>query len=132
HRVVVFALDAIEAWLAHRGRDHEDGAHGWPSLHVPASLNHDDLVQLRRPDQKLPEAFVGPEEHRRERPGFELTDRRSRQRKVLNEIDYCLFCHDRDKDSCSKGMRDLKAGTLKKNPLGVELGGCPLFEKISE
>jgi len=132
HRVVVFALDAIEAWLAHRMRDHHDGAHAWPSLHTPASLNHADLVQLRRPDEKLPEAFVGPEEHRRERPGFELTDRRSRLRKVLSEVDYCLFCHDRDKDSCSKGMHEPKSDALKKNPLGVELAGCPLCEKISE
>ena len=52
---------------------------------------------------------------------------------VLDQVDYCIYCHDRDKDSCSKGLRDVdkatKAVTLKKNPLGISLGGCPLDEK---
>ena len=39
---------------------------------------------------------------------------------LLNNTNYCLFCHDRDKDSCSKGF-------LKNN-----LKGCPLDQKISE
>jgi hypothetical protein len=30
-------------------------------------------------------------------------------RGVLSEIHYCVLCHERDKDTCSKGMRD-KAG----------------------
>jgi NADPH-dependent glutamate synthase beta subunit-like oxidoreductase/NAD(P)H-flavin reductase len=51
---------------------------------------------------------------------------------VEHEIDYCLYCHNRDKDSCSKGLRDPKTKDIKKNPLGVKLEGCPLDEKISE
>ncbi|HXT99352.1 MAG TPA: FAD-dependent oxidoreductase, partial [Polyangia bacterium] len=51
---------------------------------------------------------------------------------VEEEINYCLYCHDRDKDSCSKGMVDAKTKTLKKNPIGVQLTGCPLDEKIGE
>ena len=47
------------------------------------------------------------------------------------EVDHCIYCHDRDRDSCSKGMRK-KDGTLRENPLGVTLTGCPLEEKISE
>ena len=53
-------------------------------------------------------------------------------REVLDEVDYCLYCHDRDKDSCSKGLRDDKTGALKPNALGIALTGCPLDEKISE
>ncbi len=64
--------------------------------------------------------------------GFELTDRRMNPRQVESEVDYCLYCHDRDKDSCSKGLRDAKTGAIKPNPLGVPLNGCPLDEKISE
>jgi NADPH-dependent glutamate synthase beta subunit-like oxidoreductase len=52
-------------------------------------------------------------------------------REVLSEIHYCVLCHERDKDSCSKGLRD-KDGKVSINPLGIELGGCPLGEKISE
>ncbi|HEY8073689.1 MAG TPA: FAD-dependent oxidoreductase, partial [Labilithrix sp.] len=130
-RVVAFALDAIEAWLANRRKDHADAAHHWPSLHVPKTLDYQALVQLRRPEPKLPELFVGPDHERRERDGFALTDRRMNPREVEQEIDYCLYCHERDKDSCSKGLRD-KDGSLKKNPIGVPLAGCPLDEKISE
>src|SRR6185295_620993 len=50
---------------------------------------------------------------------------------VLSEIHYCVLCHERDKDSCSKGLR-AKDGTIAVNPLGIVLDGCPLDEKISE
>ena len=126
------ALSAIAAWLAARRLDHDDPAHVWQSLREPKKVDHLNLVQIRRPDPKLPELFVGPEEHRRAREGFTLTDRRASQRQVQGEVDYCLYCHDRDKDSCSKGLRDAKTGALKPNPIGVELAGCPLDEKISE
>jgi NADPH-dependent glutamate synthase beta subunit-like oxidoreductase/NAD(P)H-flavin reductase len=131
-KVVSFALDAIEAWLAMRRKEHGDSAHHWPSLHVPKTLDYQNLVELRRPEPKMPELFVGHEHHRRERDGFALTDRRADPRKVEEQIDYCLYCHERDKDSCSKGLRDNKTGEVKKNPLGVGLNGCPLDEKISE
>ena len=101
-------------------------------MHVPRSLDYAHLVDIERPDPAVPELFVGPAHDRRERLGFSLTDRRMRRREVEAEIDYCLLCHDRDKDSCSKGMVDAKAGAFKKNPLGIPLTGCPLEEKISE
>ena len=44
---------------------------------------------------------------------------------------YCVLCHERDKDSCSKGIVD-KQGAVTSNPLGIPLAGCPLDEKISE
>ena len=52
-------------------------------------------------------------------------------REALREMHYCIICHPRDKDSCSKGLRE-PGGAVKKNPLGIELTGCPLKEKISE
>ena len=85
---------------------------------------------LRRPDAKVPEAMIGAHE-RRERDGFALTDRRQPLRNVQGEVDYCIYCHDRDKDSYSKGLR-AKDGSLKPNALGIPLAGCPLDEKISE
>ena len=130
--LAAYVLDAIEAWLAHRRHDHADVAHGWPSLHAPKNLDFSSLVEVVRPDPALPEMFVGPKEHRRERDGFALTDRRAGPREVEQEIDYCLYCHERDKDSCSKGLRDNKTNEVKKNPLGVLLEGCPLEERISE
>ncbi|MCC6648264.1 MAG: FAD-dependent oxidoreductase [Polyangiaceae bacterium] len=126
------ALSSIAAWLRARRASHDDRAHVLPSLREPRKLDYARLVELRRPDPKLPELFVGPEGHRRERDGFTLTDRRGSPRKVQAEVDYCLYCHDRDKDSCSKGMHDPKTGANKSNPLGVPLHGCPLHERISE
>ncbi|NIM27622.1 MAG: FAD-dependent oxidoreductase [Gammaproteobacteria bacterium] len=67
----------------------------------------------------------------RRRDGFTLTDERMGEREVWFEVDHCIYCHDRDRDSCSKGMRH-KGGELHVNPLGVTLTGCPLEEKISE
>ncbi len=130
--VAAFALDAVEAWLTARRQDHHDPARRWTSLKAPQNVDHHNLVQLRRADEQLPELFVGPAEERRRRDGFALTDRRWGVREVEGEVDYCLFCHDRDKDSCSKGLRDNKTGAIKPNPLGVDLNGCPLGEKISE
>jgi NADPH-dependent glutamate synthase beta subunit-like oxidoreductase/NAD(P)H-flavin reductase len=130
-RAVAFALDAIEAWLAARRVDPHDAAHRWTTLRIPKSLDYAHLVEMERPDAAMPELFVGPDHERRQRTGFALTDRRMRRREVEAEIDYCMLCHDREKDSCSTGMHD-KAGGYKKNPLGVPLAGCPLDEKISE
>ncbi len=130
--VASLALDAVEAWLVARLRDEHDPAHRWPSLKAPHTVDPTRLVKLRRPDPAIPELFVGPEDERRARDGFALTDRRMSARGVEQEIDYCLLCHDRDKDSCSKGLREPKTGALKKNAIGVTLAGCPLGEKISE
>lgn len=69
--------------------------------------------------------------HHRKRDGFALTDRRGPTRDITKHIDYCVICHEREKDSCSKGLHE-KDGSIKKNALGVEIKGCPLDEKISE
>jgi NADPH-dependent glutamate synthase beta subunit-like oxidoreductase/NAD(P)H-flavin reductase len=131
-RAVGFALDAIEAWLAHRRRDEHDSVRRWASMRMPKSLDYAHLVEVERPDVQVPELFVGPHHERRQRLGFSLTDRRMSARDVEQEIDYCMLCHDREKDSCSRGLPDPKTGGYKKNPLGVALAGCPLEEKISE
>ncbi len=105
---------------------------GWTSFHLPEPMNYDALVVTERLNPALPEERVGPLSRRRRRDGFELTDRRMTRREVLGQAHYCILCHDREKDSCSKGFLDEKTGTFQKNPLGIPLTGCPLDEKISE
>jgi NADPH-dependent glutamate synthase beta subunit-like oxidoreductase/NAD(P)H-flavin reductase len=125
-------LAALEGWVVARREELARRQH-WHSMHFPHTLpDAFNLVQLRRPSQTLPEEIEGPPEKRRPRDGFKLTDRRWTPTQVLDHVDYCLYCHDRDKDSCSKGLRDNKTGAIKPNALGVELNGCPLDEKISE
>jgi NADPH-dependent glutamate synthase beta subunit-like oxidoreductase/NAD(P)H-flavin reductase len=105
--------------------------HGWVSFERPQTLDFENLVQIERPDASLPEMIMGPQEHRRMRDGFKLTDARMSRKEYLREIDYCIICHPREKDSCSHGIKD-KAGVTQRNPLGIPLAGCPLEERISE
>ncbi len=104
---------------------------GWVSFVRPHNLDYEHLVQITRPDETLPEAIMGPPEHRRHRDGFQLTDPRMSRKEYLREIDYCIICHPREKDSCSHGFKD-KTGQRTRNPLGIPLAGCPLEERISE
>jgi NADPH-dependent glutamate synthase beta subunit-like oxidoreductase/NAD(P)H-flavin reductase len=126
-------LDLVERWAAvHRFVPAAQAAvPGWVSFHHAHAVDFEDLVPLRRPEPKLTNITEGPAEHRRRRDGFGLTDGRMSRREVASESDYCMYCHEREKDSCSKGMHD-KQGGMKKNPIGVTLRGCPLKEKIGE
>src|SRR5438445_765221 len=103
----------------------------WVSYHAPEDLDYQHLVRVDRPLADLPETIVGPADRRRRRDGFKLTDRRMHPREILDQTHYCVLCHDRDKDSCSKGL-PAREGGVKTNPLGIVLNGCPLDEKISE
>jgi NADPH-dependent glutamate synthase beta subunit-like oxidoreductase/NAD(P)H-flavin reductase len=127
------AVRHVEVWAAvHALRpDARERVRGWVSFRFPHPLNYEHLVQLERPEADLPELMRGLDKNLRRRDGFKLTDKRYTPREVLEEVHYCLYCHERDKDSCSKGLKE-KDGSLKKNPLGIALGGCPLDEKISE
>ena len=72
-----------------------------------------------------------PRAHRRARDGFALTDPGTDLTGALDHANYCIWCHNQGKDSCSKGLRE-KSGEFKKSAFGVPLAGCPLDEKISE
>ena len=122
-------IDSLKRWCA--AHLHAPQYRGWVMFRFPENLDYDHLVQIQRPDPALPEEIFGPDEKLRRRRGFQLTDNRYTRREVLSEIHYCVLCHERDKDTCSKGIRD-KEGKVSPNPLGIPLAGCPLDEKISE
>jgi NADPH-dependent glutamate synthase beta subunit-like oxidoreductase/NAD(P)H-flavin reductase len=124
-------LELIENWAAAHATVARDRVRGWVSFHIPHALDYQYLVQIQRPKADLPELMQGLDKNLRRRDGFNLTDPRATKREVLDEVDYCLYCHERDKDSCSKGFPE-RDGSIKKNPLGIKLEGCPLDEKISE
>jgi NADPH-dependent glutamate synthase beta subunit-like oxidoreductase/NAD(P)H-flavin reductase len=72
-------------------------------------------------------------DHLRQRDGFALTDRGTDLTGALDQANYCIWCHEQSKDSCSKGLKEkAPAAGFKKTPFGVPLAGCPLEEKISE
>ncbi|MBX3663920.1 MAG: FAD-dependent oxidoreductase [Burkholderiales bacterium] len=124
------------AWAAHteagRAR-HRDGV----LFKAPHKLDVQNLVPAQTTTDR------GYAEHRfdasrlRRREGFGLTDRGADLTGALDEANYCIWCHEQGKDSCSKGLREKGASgrgtqSFKKSPFGITLAGCPLEEKISE
>ena len=72
-------------------------------------------------------------DHLRFREGFALTDPGTDLVGALDETNYCIWCHEQGKDSCSKGLKQkVPSEDFKKTAFGVPLAGCPLEEKISE
>jgi NADPH-dependent glutamate synthase beta subunit-like oxidoreductase/NAD(P)H-flavin reductase len=128
-------LSLLDRWTWARA-SYTHTFHGWSTITQPRPLIFDKLVELRTPDPSAPEILEGPPEHLRRRDGFALTDPRGDARTIMGEVDYCVVCHEREKDSCSKGFREKDAAaaghTYKRNPLGAPLTGCPLDERISE
>jgi NADPH-dependent glutamate synthase beta subunit-like oxidoreductase/NAD(P)H-flavin reductase len=70
--------------------------------------------------------------HTRYRQGFSLTDEGVDLKKAYIESHYCIWCHNQGKDSCSKGLVNKTTLAFQKSEGQVELGGCPLDQKISE
>ncbi|MEO8573706.1 MAG: FAD-dependent oxidoreductase [Pyrinomonadaceae bacterium] len=122
------ALRLLEAWSAAEFYKKEKR---WKAFKTPHPLDYQNLVHLIHPIEKNPNVMRGIDKEMRRRDGFRLTDDRGTMRDALYEVDYCLICHERDKDSCSTGLHE-KDGSVKRNPLGIKANGCPLDEKISE
>ena len=123
-------MDIVQRWSFIAQQDNDVVA-DWLSFKLPGKRDFDNLVEHDTVDRGEFTAWMGEQEHRRRRDGFKLTDPRFNQRQVLSEVNHCIYCHERDTDSCSKGMRNKKTNTFKVDPLGVTTIGCPLDEKIS-
>ncbi|HEY1300861.1 MAG TPA: FAD-dependent oxidoreductase, partial [Stellaceae bacterium] len=98
---------------------------------VPHRLDMQHLVPVETVECQGVTMLRLPEAERRRREGFALTDRGTDLTGALDQANYCIWCHNQGKDSCSKGLRE-KDGSFKKSVFGVTLAGCPLEEKISE
>ena len=98
---------------------------------VPHRLDMNHLVPVETVEHDGVTMLRLPEEDWRHREGFALTDRGTDLTGALDQANYCIWCHNQGKDSCSKGLKE-KDGAFKKSVFGVTLAGCPLEEKISE
>ena len=96
-------IDALKRWCA--SCLHDPAYKEWVIFRFPETLDYQHLVQVQRPRAELPESMIGPDARLRRRDGFALTDARYTPRENLSEIHYCVLCHERDKDSCSKGLQ---------------------------
>lgn len=128
HRIV----DLVVRWTATRwkigGSDRWNFA-GWTAFNLPKPLHFEHLVHLEEVDSNADLLEMRSKIFRRD--GFVLTDPRMSTRSITDEAHYCLWCHERKKDSCSSGFVE-KDGFYKKNPLSIPLTGCPLDERIGE
>jgi NADPH-dependent glutamate synthase beta subunit-like oxidoreductase/NAD(P)H-flavin reductase len=125
------AMARYAAWALHAPAGkarHREG----PLFKVPHKLDFEHLVPIETEvvegvtRMKLPRPLL------RHREGFALTDQGYDLERSLDHANYCIWCHNQGKDSCSKGLKDRKTGAFQKSPFGVTLAGCPLEEKISE
>src|SRR5437764_4064406 len=98
---------------------------------VPHRLDMHHLVPVETMERDGVTMLRLPEDEWRRRDGFALTDAGTDLTGALDQANYCIWCHNQGKDSCSKGLKE-KDGTFKKSVFGVTLAGCPLEEKISE
>ncbi|HTV46565.1 MAG TPA: FAD-dependent oxidoreductase [Stellaceae bacterium] len=98
---------------------------------VPHRIDPHHLVPVETVERDGVAMLRLPEEEWRTRDGFALTDPGTDLTGGLDEANYCIWCHNQGKDSCSKGLKE-KDGAFKKSVFGVTLAGCPLEEKISE
>ncbi|MCX7338634.1 MAG: FAD-dependent oxidoreductase [Alphaproteobacteria bacterium] len=86
----------------------------WATLTSDGQDRHGDGVLFKLPKKNTDVQETNP--HYRE--GFKLTDRGLRLDQAIDQTNYCIWCHHREKDSCSKGLG--------------QKSGCPLDQKISE
>ena len=125
---------AAWALLTEAGRKkHLDGV----LFKAPHRLDMQHLVPSAVESSKGYTTHTFPVAKLRRREGFKLTDPGTGLKGALDHANYCIWCHEQGKDSCSKGLLEKGASghgtaSFKKSPFGVTLAGCPLEEKISE
>jgi len=98
----------------------------------PAKTDPMHLVEVEHLDINGVTAFQSPPHRQHQRDGFCFVDSGTGLKGALDQANYCIWCHNQGRDSCSKGMRDKSGRGFRPNAFGDEMTGCPLEEKISE
>ena len=156
HAKELAAAERFAAWAAHtpEGRRRFRGG---VLFKPPQRVDPMHLVPVQT--DTSPGYSVHTLHHIRRREGFALTDPGTHLAGALDETNYCIWCHEQAKDSCSKGLKekigsptialagagddrataapagagdDQQVVAFKKSPFGVPLAGCPLEERVSE
>ena len=122
------------AWAVHTPAGHARHRLG-VLFKAPAKLDYYRLVPVVADDSGGFSSYRL--DHLRRRRGFALTDPGTDLVGALDHANYCIWCHEQGRDSCSHGLREKAplggtAPPFKKTVFGVQLAGCPLEEKISE
>lgn len=89
----------------------------WQVFFVPKKLSYQDKISVEEPKPRMDYDWIGPT---------------LSQKEIQYHIRYCIDCHTKENDSCSKGFWSKRDQGYRVNPLGRTLLGCPLGQKISE
>jgi NADPH-dependent glutamate synthase beta subunit-like oxidoreductase/NAD(P)H-flavin reductase len=120
---------AVWATLTPAGqRQHDDGT----LFKLPHKTDRMQAIPLQAEHKNGVAVLKGADDRRRHRDGFKLTDKGASFVQALDHANYCIWCHNQGKDSCSRGLRDRRTGLYEHDVFGVKLLGCPLEERISE
>jgi hypothetical protein len=111
------------AWAAHTPAGkawHRSGV----LFKAPRKLDYLRLIPVEHEHQAGIDSFRLPNDHLRRRDGFALTDAGTDLAGGLDQANYCIWCHEQQKDSCSSGLREKKtsdggAPPFKRSPFGV-------------
>jgi NADPH-dependent glutamate synthase beta subunit-like oxidoreductase/NAD(P)H-flavin reductase len=105
----------------------------WAATTPEGKARHHSGVLFKTPPKLDYMKLIPVHVETRPRDGFKLTDAGTNLAGALDEANYCIWCHEQGKDSCSKGLKEKAPATgFKKTVFNVPLAGCPLEEKISE
>lgn len=114
------------AWAIFSDEGQKKHQHG-TLFKIPKKIDNSNLINL--PESN--EGYKLKYENLSSRNGFKLSDPGCKLQYAIDQSHYCISCHNQQKDSCSKGLKD-NQDNFKKSDLGISLLGCPLEEKISE
>jgi NADPH-dependent glutamate synthase beta subunit-like oxidoreductase/NAD(P)H-flavin reductase len=122
------------AWAAHTPAGQHKHA-GGVLFKAPKKLDFQRLVPVTTHEENG--VTVHTLSHIRRRHGFALTDAGTDLVGALDQANYCIWCHEQGRDSCSHGLKekapaDGSRPPFRKTIFGVPLAGCPLEERISE
>jgi NADPH-dependent glutamate synthase beta subunit-like oxidoreductase/NAD(P)H-flavin reductase len=120
---------ALWATLSESGRRTHRGT---ALFKIPRKIDRMNLLPLRRISENGSSILRGTDDERRLRDGFKLTDPGASFEHAVEQANYCIWCHNQSKDSCSRGLHDRRNGSYQRDVFGTPLIGCPLEERISE
>jgi NADPH-dependent glutamate synthase beta subunit-like oxidoreductase len=121
-------LVALKAWCWQALQNKEPN---WPVFHLPERLNLNELIDAERHG----DSRAIDNDPRRLRRGFDLTDAGMSAGDLQNHAHYCVYCHDKQGDFCSRGFPVKKKAEpveWRKHVTGELMLGCPVEEKISQ
>ena len=118
HRERIETALQYAAWASQSAagkKKHRDGV----LFKAPAKLDFLHLVPVHTNTSEGYAVHTLTRAHLRRREGFALTDAGTDLAGALDQANYCIWCHEQGKDSCSTGLREKAAA--KPAPAGMPL-----------